>query len=100
MMVEPIEVVKTPLYEESASSIPDPIAQKAVRRRETRFQAGLMGNCEPVGNGVLEAIVDVGAGYRIYLKQRGKKYIILLCAGDKSTQKFDIAEAKKLAKQY
>lgn len=100
MIVEPIEVVKTPLYEKSVSSITNPVAQKAVRRRETRFQVGLIGNCEPVGNGVLEAKVDVGAGYRIYLKKRGKKYIILLCVGDKSTQKFDIAEAKKLAKQY
>ncbi|MEN3168765.1 type II toxin-antitoxin system RelE/ParE family toxin [Gluconobacter sp. OJB] len=100
MIVEPIEVVKTPLYEDTVTSISDPIAQKAIRRRETRFQVGLMGTCDPVGNGVLEAKVDVGAGYRIYLKQRGKKYIILLCVGDKSSQKSDIVRAKKLAEQY
>jgi putative component of toxin-antitoxin plasmid stabilization module len=30
---------------------------------------------------------------------RGKTYLILLCGGDKSTQKADIAEAKALAKE-
>lgn len=37
-----------------------------------------------------------GSGYRIYYGEQGRKIILLLCAGDKSSQKKDI----KLAKQY
>lgn len=44
----------------------------------------------------LELILDFGSGYRIYIGQEGTKVIILLCGGDKSTQKGDI----EIAKQY
>ena len=36
---------------------------------------------------------------RVYYRQRGKALVILLCGGDKSTQKSDIRRALKLAKR-
>jgi putative addiction module killer protein len=41
--------------------------------------------------------IDVGLGYRAYFVRRGKIIVVLLCGGDKSTQKKDIKLAKKLA---
>jgi putative addiction module killer protein len=41
--------------------------------------------------------IDFGPGYRVYYIQRGEVAIILLCAGDKSTQDKDIQRAKNLA---
>jgi putative addiction module killer protein len=43
--------------------------------------------------------IDYGPGYRVYLTQRGKALVILLCGGDKRTQTRDIAAAKALARQ-
>lgn len=43
--------------------------------------------------------IHVGAGYRVYFTQREKVVYLLLCGGDKSTQKRDIARAKALRKQ-
>jgi len=36
-------------------------------------------------------------GYRLYFVQRGDVLIVLLCGGDKRTQRRDIARAKALA---
>jgi len=57
-----------------------------------------LGNCEPVGGGVLELKIDYGPGYRIYFAQRGRALIVLLAAGDKRTQDTDIKTALKLAR--
>ena len=34
--------------------------------------------------------IDYGPGYRVYYKDTGQENIIILCGGDKSTQKDDI----------
>ena len=41
-----------------------------------------------------------GAGYRIYYMQQGNQLVILLCAGDKSTQVKDIKLAKQIALEW
>ena len=43
--------------------------------------------------------IDVGPGYRLYFVQRGDRLIILLCGGDKRSQKKDIRAAATLAAQ-
>ncbi len=50
-----------------------------------------------VGDGVLEARVDFGPGYRLYFVRRGDRLIVLLVGGDKSSQPRDIARAKDMA---
>jgi putative addiction module killer protein len=49
------------------------------------------------GHGVQELRVDCGPGYRVYYVQQGKLLVILLCGGDKGTQRKDINAAQKLA---
>ena len=50
--------------------------------------------------GLGEYRIDWGPGYRIYLLQEGKRLIILFGGGDKSSQKHDIKQAKKLIAEY
>jgi len=58
------------------------------------LQAGLFGDAKPVGGGILELRIDYGPGYRVYFVRRGPVIVILLCGGNKRTQKRDIERAK------
>ncbi|MEQ1526531.1 MAG: type II toxin-antitoxin system RelE/ParE family toxin, partial [Gallionella sp.] len=60
-------------------------------------EAGNFGDCEPVGEGVSEMRIHVGAGYRLYYMQCGKVVYLLLLGGDKSSQKRDIKRALEIA---
>ena len=44
--------------------------------------------------------IDYGPGYRVYYKDTGKEIIVLLCGGDKRTQKTDIENARKIARIF
>ena len=68
-----------------------------VARRITRLERGLFGDVKAVGDGVRELRIDYGPGFRVYFVQRGTTIVVLLCGGDKSSQKADIARARKLA---
>ena len=75
-------------------SLQDKRAQAKIRVRLKRLEAGMFGDCEPVGDGVLELREHLGAGYRVYFGRHGKAVLILLCGGSKKTQSSDIRTAK------
>jgi putative addiction module killer protein len=61
---------------------------------------GHFGKCESVGDGIIELKIDFAKGYRIYLKEKEGRIIILLIGGDKSTQQKDIIKAKDILHQF
>jgi len=61
---------------------------------------GLKPDVKPVGDGVHEARVDYGPGYRIYFGNDGASLVVLLLCGDKRTQHDDIATAKAHWAEY
>lgn len=75
--------------------IRDKVAQARVRVRLRQIQAGNMGDCESVGDGVIELRVHVGAGYRVYCARHGKSVVLLLSGGDKRRQDSDIKQARR-----
>ncbi len=74
--------------------------QNIVISRLNRIKTGNFGNCESVGDKVFELKIHVGAGYRIYFAKELGCLILLLCAGDKSSQKTDIKKAKTYLQKY
>lgn len=92
-------IQQTTIFVTWHASIRDLRAKVAIARRIDRASAGNLGDIKPVGDGVSEMRVDVGAGYRVYFTMRNNVVIVLLAGGDKSSQTADIKRAKKLAKE-
>jgi hypothetical protein len=53
-----------------------------------------------IGEGVLEARINYGRGYRVYFGLDGMDLVVLVLCGDKRTQDDDIAFAKALWTEY
>jgi putative addiction module killer protein len=87
-------------FTEWLNAVRDKVAQARIRVRLRQVQAGNFGDCEPVGEGVMELRVHVGAGYRVYLGRHGKTVVLLLCGGDKRSQPADIKRAKELWSEW
>ena len=68
-------------------------------RRMEKASRGLLGDVEPVGEGVSEMREHFGAGWRLYYVVRGNGVIVMLAGGTKATQARDIKTAKQRAKQ-
>ena len=68
--------------------------------RLDRVETGNLGDCKSVGKGVFELRLAFGSGYRIYFAEIEKTIVLLLCGGDKSSQKKDIVKAKMYWKQH
>lgn len=92
--------VKTDEFSLWLKGLSDVRARSRIAVRIDRLIAGNPGDVEPVGEGVSEMRINYGPGYRVYYMRRGALLVILLCGGDKSTQKKDIALAKRLARDW
>jgi putative addiction module killer protein len=71
-----------------------------IQSRVLRFENGNLGDHKSVGEGVWEARVMFGSGYRIYFGKEGRTIILLLLGGNKSSQAADIRKARQLWKEY
>ena len=94
-----VTINKTNLFDEWLADLRDIRVRARIISRIKNAEGGNFGDCEPVGNGISEMRVHLGAGYRVYFVQRESVVYLLLCGGDKSTQKRDIARAKVMQKQ-
>lgn len=86
-----------PQFSAWLDALPDVTVRSVVVARLKRLELGLMGDVEPVGEGISELRIHLGAGWRVYFTQRGTQVIVLLAGGSKRTQKRDIKHAKALA---
>ncbi|MDR5776602.1 MULTISPECIES: type II toxin-antitoxin system RelE/ParE family toxin [unclassified Caballeronia] len=74
-------------------------AKARIAARLVSAQQGNFGDCKPVGEGVSEMRIDVGAGYRVYYTRTGTVIYLLLTGGDKSSQDQDIKRAIRMARE-
>jgi putative addiction module killer protein len=62
-----------------------------ILRRLFRMEAGNLGDCKLIDQGIGELRIDFGPGYRIYFAKEAGYLLILFAGGDKKTQRRDIA---------
>lgn len=81
-------------------NLKDKRAKVSVVRRLTRLSDGNFGDHKGVGHGVFELRIHYGGGLRVYYGLERDVLVIILFAGNKASQKIDIAKAKVLWRKY
>ena len=81
-------------------TILDRTTRSRIRKRLDRLEDGNFGDSKSIGEGVFELRFRFGPGYRIYFAEVENTVVLLLCAGDKSSQARDIERAKAYWSQY
>ena len=89
---------RTKVFDTWLRGLKDSKARARIAQRIESAQAGNFGDCEPVGEGVSEMRIHVGAGYRVYFTRIGNAIYLLLAGGSKSTQQRDIKRAIGMAR--
>lgn len=90
-------VLQTEEFVDWLDRLQDKKAQIRITARLRQAEAGSLGDWQSIEGEVSEMRVHFGPGYRLYFVRRGRVIVVLLNAGDKSTQKRDIRRAVKLA---
>ncbi|MEA1962798.1 MAG: type II toxin-antitoxin system RelE/ParE family toxin [Patescibacteria group bacterium] len=81
-------------------SIKDTSVRVRIKNKLRRIEMGNFGDYKFLDSGVFELRLHFGSGYRIYFGKIKNTIILLLCGGDKKTQKNDIKKAKEYWKDY
>ena len=87
-------------FREWLDGLRDVKGRRCIWSRIDRLEQGSYGDCEPVGEGVTELRIHFGPGYRAYIGEHGNNIVVLLCGGDKDSQRKDIQKAKDYWKDY
>jgi putative addiction module killer protein len=92
-----ITIRETEYFKMWIRGLKDRITQAIISARIRRISTGNFGDSKSVGSGIFELRIDYGPGFRVYFTKRGQEIVILLCGGNKSTQRRDIETAKQIA---
>ena len=102
-------VKRIEFYEESSGKSPfrewlkainDGTTRKRIRSRLDRLADGNPGDHRVLSSEVCELRLHFGPGYRLYYNGSGREIVLLLVAGDKSTQSSDIEAAHRAWRDY
>lgn len=90
------EIIQTKTFRKWLCDLWDPTMTAAITARVTRLGAGHPGDVKHLSEGLWELRIHYGPGLRVYFTRRAGKIVILLCGGDKGSQKRDIERAKAM----
>lgn len=94
-----IEVRQTNEFKNWLRRLKDQSAYVRIIARIRRMEQGNAGDTKNIDDGVMEMRIDYGPGYRVYFTRQARMIMMLLCGGDKRTQKQDIKRAIELARE-
>lgn len=95
-MTERLVVHQTRHFAKWFADLRDRRTKFRIADRLVRLSEGHFGDSKSVGNGINELRFAFGPGYRLYYTRIGSTVVVILCAGDKSTQARDITRASQI----
>ena len=87
-------------FTEWHKSLRDTQAKGRILRRLRMLEQGHRGDYKALGAGLFELRFFFGSGYRVYYGEDGVDIIIILCGGDKASQRRDIDKAQSYWTDY
>lgn len=90
--------MRTAEFDAWLKDLRDPVGTARILARIRSAEQGNFGDCAPVGGGVFEMRIHAGPGYRVYYGRIAEYVYLLLCGGNKTTQRRDIKHAIALFK--
>ena len=94
-----MNVLKSDIFDKWLKRLKDSKAKAIILVHINRMLNNKLGRLRSLGNGIHEKKINYGPGYRLYFINQNKNLIVLLCGGDKSTQKKDIEKAETIAQE-
>jgi putative addiction module killer protein len=91
--------VRSSAFDDWLSGMVDQKAKARILARLLSATFGNFGDCEPVGEGVSEMRIHVGAGSGLLHANQIDPIYVLLAGGTKASQTKDIARARKMARE-
>ena len=91
-------IKKTEVFNTWLSKLKDEKGKAKIIDRIMRLKRGNKGDHRIIDKDIYELRIHFGPGYRIYCTDKNNEIILLLIAGDKSTQPKDIKKAQQMIK--
>ena len=95
-----IEVIQTGAFRRWINRLRDTVTLERIQARLIAAADGHLGDAAPLGGGLWEMRIHYGPGYRLYFIRQGAAVVVLLCGGDKDSQRRDIARARQMAAEW
>jgi len=92
-----INIKVTQIFDNWLKNLKDKQGRGIIMKHIDRMNLGNPGKIKNICGNIFEKKIYFGPGYRLYFIKKNDQLIIILCSGDKSTQKQDIEKAKILA---
>ena len=88
------------IFQDWLDALKDVRAKTTIARAVKRVEMGNFGVHRFCRDGVWELVFNIGPGYRVYYSVIENLVVLLLCAGDKSTQQKDINKAIQYLQEF
>lgn len=95
-----MEKIESGTFRSWLKKLKDDTGRARIVARINRLMEGFPGDVASVGHGVSELRIHYGPGYRVYFHRQGDTLVVLLCGGDKDSQRRDIEAAHQILQAW
>jgi len=93
------KIKQTDTFTKWLTKLKDEKGKAKILDRIARLRRDNKGDIRTIDKDIYELRIHFGPGYRIYCTDRNGEIVLLLIAGNKSTQSADIKKAQKMIQQ-